>query len=307
MERKDPSSGGNLYSFIAVAKALKKIVKGQSVESYSDPQSLLKLLKDELHSDYPREASLIVTPLNANILDVLKHIKNNKKLEQKLSPTINKISSQFGYEVNDASRAVYSWAYALDKITESDYKEILKLEPHSNPQLDRGASAPAGIRFDKEIRTTRESRTSTPLSSAFRNNKFRIPIAVGVAILAIGIIYLNSGSRDMHQQTNVQTYSIQIQPSSLVAGNNATVSISPSPDSDSSMSEFILSYKVINGTETEPKILRSASGGEFQTPLSDKKYSILVELLGKDENGSYSKVAEKAIMAEPTTIRIVLE
>ena len=295
MERKNPSSGGgNLYSFIAVAKALKKIIKDQSVEAYSDPQSLLKLLKDDLRSDYPREVSLIVTPLKANIIGVLTSIKDNKKLEQKLSPTIIRISSQFGYDENDAKRAVYSWAYALDKITESDYKEILK--------LDRGASAPAGIRFDKEIRSAREYRTRTSLSSVFRNNKVRVPIAVAVAILVIGIIILNSGSPDMDQR-----YSIQIQPSALQAGNNATVSVSPSPDSDSFRSEFKLSYKIINGEETQPIILQSASGTEFQTPLSDKKYSILVELLGKDENGSYSKVAEKTILVEPATITIVLE
>ena len=101
MEKKIPTSKDNPYSFIAVAKALRRVVKAHSVEVYSDPLRLLELLKNDLHSDYPQETSLIIALLKTNIIDILSSIKDNKKLEQKLSPAINRISSQYGYGEDD--------------------------------------------------------------------------------------------------------------------------------------------------------------------------------------------------------------
>ena len=59
--------------------------------------------------------------------------------------------------------------------------------------------------------------------------------------------------------------------------------------------EYKWSYKVINGSESNSKALGSGSEAEFQTPLSEKRYLLQVELQAKDEKGSYSKVAEKTI------------
>ena len=48
---------------------------------------------------------------------------------------INRITSQYGSEEAEARWAAYSWAYALDKITENDYKEILKIDLSSKRVL----------------------------------------------------------------------------------------------------------------------------------------------------------------------------
>ena len=217
--------------------------------------------------------------------------------------------------------AAYSWAYSLDKISENDYKEILKIDLfpkgisaplHKEIHTARshgGLGTPTGIRFDKEVRSPREYHTLLLLSSIFKNNKVRVPIGVGIAAaIAISIFFfLNNSSRDMQPQSPTQIYSIQIQPSALLAGNNATVTASPNPNMDGPTAEYKWSYKVINGSESKSKALLSGPEVELQTPLSEKKYLLQVELQAKDEKGSYSKVAEKTIMVEPLNINIVLE
>ena len=247
MEKKFPTSKDKSYSFIAVAKALRRVVIGQSVQVYSDPQRLLEILRDDLHSDYPRETSLIIAPLKTNIIDMLSSIKDKKKLEQKLLPVINRISSQYGYGEDEVRWAAYSWAYALDKITENDYKEILKIDLSPNRVLSPlekeihtarphdSSGTPPGIRFDKEVRSPREYHTFLFLSSIFRNNKITVPIAVGVvAAIVVTIFVLNNSSRDMHRkQIHRRTLSRQNLPQ-ILAGNNATVTASSSRNSDGS-------------------------------------------------------------------------
>ena len=79
--------------------------------------------------EHLREIFLIIAPLKANIIDLLTSTKDNKKLERKFLHTINKISSQSGYDEADAKWAVYTWAYALGRIAEKDYYEIFQLDP----------------------------------------------------------------------------------------------------------------------------------------------------------------------------------
>lgn len=316
MEKKIPTSKDNPYSLIAVAKALRRVVKRHPIELYTDPLRLLEVLKNDLHSDYPQETSLIIVPLKINIIEMLSSVKDKKKLEQKLLPAIDRITSQYGYGNDEARWAAYSWAYALDKITENDYEKILKIDlfperilsplekeihtarPHGSP------GKPSGVRFDKEVRSPREYHKLVSLSSTFRNNKTRVPIAV--AVIAITIFVLTTISRDI-QQNSMQTYSIQTKPTTFWAGNNATMTASPSLNSDGSIPEYKWLYKVINGSESKSKGLGNGLNTGFQTPLSEKKYSLQVELQAKDEKGSYNKVAEKTIMVEPVNIQIVLE
>jgi hypothetical protein len=311
VEKKLPTSRDKPYSFIAVTRALKRIVSGQPAEVYADPQRLLEMLKKELHSDYPQETSLIITPLKSNIVDILSSIKDKNKLEQKLLPVINRITSQYGSGEAGARWAAYSWAYALEKITENDYKEILKIDLSSKHVLSplekevrshEGSSTPLGIRFDKEIRSASQYHTLHFLSSIFRNNKIRIPIAVAAvaAVIVIVIYVLISGPPNI-------AYSIQIEPARLFAGDNATMTANASRSSGGSVPEYKWSYKINN--ESEVKSIGSGIGPkvEFQTPLSEKEYSLQVGLQTKDEAGSYRQVAEKAIMVEPVIIQFVLE
>ena len=140
-ERENSDSSDKLFIFLVVAKELRKIVKSQPEEIYSDPGRLSELLQQNLGSRYSREIYLIVRPLKVNIIDSLSFIKDNKKLYSKLLPTINKIHSQEGYDEGEAKWAVYSRAYALDKVPEKEYYEInkfshLRIDTSSEPIKD---------------------------------------------------------------------------------------------------------------------------------------------------------------------------
>ena len=421
MGKKSSTSRDKLFSFFIVAKELRSIVKSQSEELYSDPQRLLKILKDNLHLEHLREIFLIIAPLKANIIDLLTSTKDNKKLERKFLHTINKISSQSGYDEADAKWAVYTWAYALGRIAEKDYYEIFQLDPFpkdiSTPieevptapieevptapieevptapieevptapieevptapieevptapieevptapieevptapieevptapieevptapkeevptapieevptapkeevptapkeevptaPKDNGSHAPIGVRFDNEIKPARKSGKLPVFSSIFKNNKVRIPIAGVVAVIVIGFIILFTSPPDT-QPNDTQPPVYIVGPSALSAGDSATVAENASPNADGSIPEYKWSYNLINGSESESKTLQNGPKAEFQTPFSVKKYSLQVELLAKDDKGSYNKVAEKTITVNPVQIKIVPE
>jgi hypothetical protein len=98
-----------------------------------------------------------------------------------------------------------------------------------------------------------------------------------------------------------------IGPNTLSAGDNATVAVSSNRTSDGAMAEYKWSYNVINGSDSESVTLQNGPKAEFQAPMSEKKYSLQLELLAKDENGSYNKVAEKTITVAPVEINIILD
>jgi hypothetical protein len=373
MGERNSTSRDKLFSFFVVAKELRKVVKSQSEEFYSDPQRLLKLLKNNLPSEHLREIFLIIAPLKVNVIDLLSSTKDKKKLERKFSHTINKISSQSGYDEADAKWAVYTWAYALGRVPEKDYYEIFKLDPFphdisapvvsgsgppiqaaeaapaaaevpsqvqgesgSGPPIQAAEAAPAaeevpsqvqgesglhtttGVGFDNDNKPSRKPSKS----SVFKNNKVRIPLAAVVVLIVISIIMLTTNSRDMQPPVTptpvtstpvIQTPVPQptlvniIGPNTLSAGDNATVAVSSNRTSDGAMAEYKWSYNVINGSDSESVTLQNGPKAEFQAPMSEKKYSLQLELLAKDENGSYNKVAEKTITVAPVEINIILD
>jgi hypothetical protein len=373
MGERNSTSRDKLFSFFVVAKELRKVVKSHSEEFYSDPQRLLKLLKNNLPSEHLREIFLIIAPLKVNVIDLLSSTKDKKKLERKFSHTINKISSQSGYDEADAKWAVYTWAYALGRVPEKDYYEIFKLDPFphdisapvvsgsgppiqaaeaapaaeevpsqvqgesgSGPPIQAAEAAPAaeevpsqvqgesglhtttGVGFDNDNKPSRKPSKS----SVFKNNKVRIPLAAVVVLIVISIIMLTTNSRDMQPPVTptpvtstpvIQTPVPQptlvniIGPNTLSAGDNATVAVSSNRTSDGAMAEYKWSYNVINGSDSESVTLQNGPKAEFQAPMSEKKYSLQLELLAKDENGSYNKVAEKTITVAPVEINIILD
>ena len=107
-----------------------------------DPDRLSELLQKNLGSGYSREIYLIVRPLKVNIIDSLSFIKDNKKLNSKLLPTINKIHSQEGFDEGEAKWAVYSWAFALDKVQEKEYYEINEF---NHLRTDTPPEPPSGV------------------------------------------------------------------------------------------------------------------------------------------------------------------
>ena len=117
----------NTSAFILVAEELKRIVSTESEVIYSDAEKLSILLRQNLGSKYIREVFLLIAPTRANIVRHLLYVSDRRDLNRKLSSAIENIRAQTGYNEAESRWAVYSWAYALDKVTQKEFYQVNKL------------------------------------------------------------------------------------------------------------------------------------------------------------------------------------